>query len=153
MSFEIQHTAIIDRPVNEVFGYVSNPENDAEWSGVIVEAPSMEGEMEVGATWSVEVTNPVGTEELEYECTKYDPPSRYALRTVTGFLNDRIHSAEDFHVISEGDSTRLEIKASFTVRGFLRVARPILARMIRSDAEDSFERLESSLQNESADAQ
>lgn len=148
MGIQIDTSTEIDRPVDEVFEYVTAVENNAEWEPRMVESPPADGEMAVGTTWHPEIEGLRGTEETTMECIAYDPPTKFGYTTPVGMMGGRLTTEEAMFTFSEsGDSTRLDWSGTIEVSGFLRLLQPVLARMLRSDVDTSLENLKSVLES------
>lgn len=147
MSIQLDLRTDIDRPVKEVFEFVTSVENDKEWHPRVVESPPVNGEMRVGTTWRPVAEGLVGTSEMTLECIEYEPPSRFGYRTPTGMLGGRLKTTKaEYTFTQNGDGTRLLWSATIEVSGLLRLLKPLLARMVREDVETSFTELKSLLE-------
>lgn len=145
MTFEIEQSVLIDRPVEEVFEHVTTPEKDEEWIDVIVDTPPLDEELAEGTTWS-RTAKFMGSTELVMECTLYDPPDRFGYRTISGFAGDRLMTDEVFTFAREGERTRFSRSATVEVRGVMRPFQAMLAPMIRKGVAESHENLNSILE-------
>jgi uncharacterized protein YndB with AHSA1/START domain len=125
---KVEATVVIDRPIEEVFAYVVDPENTAQWAGPVVEAKQTSGGPVGLGTTSSRVTQLLGrTIEATYEITEYEPNKIYADRTTSGPvpINSRILFA------SVDDGTKVTIQGKLEAGGFFKLAEPIMARMAR----------------------
>jgi len=79
-----ERSIVIDRPPDEVFAFFSDPANDRRWrAGVNVMEP--QGAVGVGRRVHQVVAGPGGRGiTADIEVTAYEPPSRYAFKTVAG---------------------------------------------------------------------
>jgi carbon monoxide dehydrogenase subunit G len=140
-------TTVVDRPIEDVFAYVTNPGNLAEWQPNVVSVSNETGgPIGVGTRFREVRRGPLGrTVEALVEVAEYEPPRRFDLRILSGPLP--VHAANEFQRADAG--TRIEFVAHGELRGILRFAEPILARLLRrqfaADYERLKERLESSL--------
>jgi uncharacterized protein YndB with AHSA1/START domain len=84
----VENTITIERPVEEVFEYVSTPENDPTWVSVSIRNQrTSPGPMRVGMT-TEEVVKFLGrTSRDTWEVTEYEPPTVVAYRATTGLLS------------------------------------------------------------------
>jgi uncharacterized protein YndB with AHSA1/START domain len=75
----------IEQPVDEVFAYVSEPENFPRWNSAVqtVRKTSF-GEDPVGLTYSMTRQLPSGQAENDLEITAYERPREFAIRTLSG---------------------------------------------------------------------
>lgn len=75
----------IERPVDEVFAYVSDPENFPRWnSAVQTVRKTSSGEDPVGSTYAMTRQLPSGQAENDLEITAYERPREFAIRTLSG---------------------------------------------------------------------
>ena len=81
----VQRSTTIDQPVDRVFEYVSTPENDPRWvpaslrHEMLSPAPKRVGSITEEDVWFL-------GRRMRYawEITHYEPPSTYALRSISG---------------------------------------------------------------------
>jgi uncharacterized membrane protein len=79
----IEQSIHINRPVAEVFAFFADVSNDKKWRDGLVET-RIDGALRVGAKVT-EMTSLLGQKvEMVAEITAYDPPRRYAMRSVGG---------------------------------------------------------------------
>ncbi|WP_276246936.1 SRPBCC family protein [Haladaptatus sp. YSMS36] len=70
----------VDRPIEDVYAYISNVENMANWADGVRNVRYVSGaENEVGATYTSEYTYSGRTTEMSYEITAVEPPNRFAM--------------------------------------------------------------------------
>ena len=81
----ITHSTEIDRPPEEVFAYLDQPERHGEWQTEIVSA-SVETPGPVGVGTRVRESRKMGGREQDssYEITEHDPPRRSAFHGLAG---------------------------------------------------------------------
>jgi ligand-binding SRPBCC domain-containing protein len=80
-----QTSIAIDRPVAQVFAYVSEPVNFPSWnSAVQVVRPTAASAGEVGSTYSMERQLPSGPAVNELEIVARENPHEFAIRTIEG---------------------------------------------------------------------
>jgi Polyketide cyclase / dehydrase and lipid transport len=84
---KVERSVLIERRVDEVFAFVSDPRNDSQWCSKVVAVEQMVGEGPgLGAGYAV-VHKPVpGRPErrMEYECLGWEPPRRIDWREDDG---------------------------------------------------------------------
>jgi uncharacterized membrane protein len=134
----VEESVVINRPPEEVFDYVANPENLPEWSGLVQEVQKeTQGPLtEEGARY-ITVAKFLGRRfETPFEVSVHEPPRRHTDRSVGGpFPQQYIHTFEEV----EGGSTRLTQVTEGEPGGFFRLAGPLLEmagrRQFRADLE------------------
>lgn len=120
----IGETRDIDRPLDEVFAYVADFANTAEWDPGITQAHRIDdGDVGRGSTFAVTATFAGRELPLEYEITRYDPPGLVVLATSSARFGavDTIH----FEAVGSG-STRVRYEADFELKGIMSLAEPFL---------------------------
>jgi uncharacterized protein YndB with AHSA1/START domain len=81
----LEISTVINRPVEEIFAFLSNPENNRKWSSVSKEAKiTSAGSMGVGTTYRSVVTFLRWRIEGEVEFTDYEPNRSFAQKTRSG---------------------------------------------------------------------
>jgi uncharacterized membrane protein len=136
-------TLEIDRPVDEVFAYVTNLENLPAWQGSAVEARQVsEGPMRVGAKLR-EVRKFLGRRiESELEVTEFEPGRKFSLKVMSGPLPYSVeHAFESFDA-----RTRITVVGEGDAGGFFKVAEPMVVRAAKRQARGDFETLKKILE-------
>jgi hypothetical protein len=87
----------IYRPLKQVFGFVTTPENDFQWQyGTLASAQISEGAMGIGSLFR-SVANLVGHRiESVYEVTEFEPNKSYGFRSQSGLMHS--HTLYTFEV-------------------------------------------------------
>lgn len=81
----VERSEAIDRPADRVFEYVSTPENDPTWVPVSLRHERLSpGPMRVGSITEEDVRFLGRRMRYAWEVIRYEPPTAYALRTVSG---------------------------------------------------------------------
>ncbi len=131
----IEESIEINRPPEEVFDYVANPENLPEWSGIVLEVrKEAQGELREGDRFTA-VAKFLGRRfETPMEVTSHDPPRRHSDRSTGGpFEQEYTYT----FVETEGGATRLTQVAEGEPGGFFRLVGPVLEmagrRQFRAD--------------------
>ncbi len=76
---------VIDKPISEVWDFVSNIENMDKWvNGVREPKPISGGEWGVGSTFESGYEYAGKTHRITYEITEFDPPCRISMRSTSG---------------------------------------------------------------------
>ena len=81
----IEQSVVIDRPVEQVFDYVTNVENMVEWTGPTIEASqTSEGPPGVGATTS-RISNFLGRRiDTQMQITEFEPNKLVVSKAISG---------------------------------------------------------------------
>ncbi|MCH7585466.1 MAG: SRPBCC family protein [Acidobacteria bacterium] len=126
MTLRLEHSVVIDRPVEEVFAFITNPENDLRWERRVVESThTSEGPMGVGTTGrkvrrflSLRLAN-------NYELTAFEPNRKLAAKTTYGPIP--FEWTATLEAVEGG--TRVTFVAEGKPSGIFKLAGPILARV------------------------
>ena len=126
MTLRLEHSVVIDRPVEEVFAFITNPKNDLRWERRVVESThTSEGPMDVGTTGR-KVRRFLGLRlNTNYELTAFEPNRKLAAKTAYGPIP--FEWTANLEPVEGG--TRVTFLAEGKLSGLLRLAGPILARM------------------------
>jgi uncharacterized membrane protein len=121
-------TIVINRPIEEAFGFLSNLENDVKWRREWVDAKkTSEGPLGVGATFRL-VSEFLGRQiPTVYEVIEYEPNRSAAWKAVSGPLPLIFHRTFER---AEG-STHFTIRYEAEVRGFFKLVMSLLARTVK----------------------
>lgn len=114
----------VAKPVDEVFAYLSDFTNTAEFDpGVIRAEKTSEGEIGPASTFKL-ITEFKGREiPVNYEIASYDPPNRLV------FVGDgkRFEGTDDIQLSPLGEgSTKVTWTADFKMKGLAQLAEPFL---------------------------
>ena len=125
----IELSIVIKRPIEESFAFLANLENDVKWHSAFVEVRKTSGGSPgVGARFLVfEGVLSRRTPGTEYEVTEYEPDRIAAWKTVAGPLPLKFRRT--FERVDNG--TRFAVRYEGEPRGFLKLAWPLITRMVK----------------------
>jgi uncharacterized membrane protein len=137
---EFQETVTIQKPVEEVFAYMSNAENDAEWRTNVVEIEKVSpGEKGVGTEYRQVVKGPMGKGlDADLRYTEFEPNQRVAFETISGAV--RPSAVIEFTPLSES-STQVRITMTWEPKGAAKATAPVVGRMLESSIKESYANL------------
>jgi uncharacterized membrane protein len=120
-------TFVVNRPVEEVFAFLSDFENNLKWRASQVEVEkTSSGPIGVGTTYRL-VNNVLGRRvELGATVVEYEPPWRFVSMD-EGPIPVRAQRLFE----SVGGGTRVSLKIEADLSGFLKVAEPLLAPILK----------------------
>src|SRR3954466_4678894 len=99
----------IARPIDEVFAFFANPENDPRWRPGLVKITHLSGEG-VGARYAQQMKGPAGLPiKAETEVVAVDPLRRIEFKTVKGFVQPQGRFL--FNEADGGTNVRFELEA------------------------------------------
>jgi uncharacterized membrane protein len=125
-------TIMINRPIEEAFGFLSNLENDIKWRSEWVETRNTSGgTLGVGATFCLTGEFLGRRVPTNYEVIEYEPNRSAAWKTVSGPLP--LTFQRTFERVEGG--TRFTIRYEPEVRGFFKLVMPLLAGSVKRQHE------------------
>ncbi len=131
----VEESVQINRPPEEVFDYVANPENLPEWSGIVLEVyKEAQGELREGERFTTRAKFLGRRFETPMQVTAHEPPRRHSHRSTGGpFEQEYTFVLEE----AAGGGTRLMEVAEGEPGGFFRLVGPLLEmagrRQFRAD--------------------
>lgn len=141
VSFE--ETISIDRPLQEVFEYISDPANEPEWRNAEFSEWTSEEPYGVGSTQR-SVSKLLGRElDTTVEVTEWDPPGRAAFKSVGGPFPFQYSVT----LKPEGEGTKLSMQGKAEVGGFFKLAEGLLTGQMRKQFKNDFKTLKSVLES------
>ena len=145
MATVAEASVVISRPVEEVFEFVNNPENDPLWQSSMMEsAQTSEGSMGVGTTLRG-VAQLVGQRmEWTAEVTEWEPNRKVTYEVSGGPLS--AEQSLTFEAVEAGTKFTLVLEGE--TGGFFKLAEPIVTRMLQRDTETDLANLKDILEAE-----
>ena len=134
---KIEHSIVINRPVEDVFAVVTNLENNPKWgSGLLEAVKTSEGPIGVGTTWRL-VRKVLGQRlEAESEVTEYELNRNYVQRSKSPFP---VEVRQTYEAVEGG--TRITITLEAEPGGFFKLAEPLLKSTAKRDIDVEFANL------------
>ena len=141
---KIEHSIVIDRPLAEVFEYLTNIENHVKWRAGLVEAEkTSDGPIGVGSTGR-EVATFLGKRmETTFELTEFKPNSVMAFKSTSGPMP--LQGRQTFEEVSGG--TKVNFKIEGESGGLFKLAGPMLKGMASRQIETDFANLKDLLES------
>ncbi len=117
----------VRRPLAEVFEYVVDFSNAAEWDPGVAEARKLtDGPVQEGTEFDIVALFRGNRHRFHYVVTGLEPQRRVVLSGV----GDRMTSVDEIAVEPAGDGTRITYIADFHLKGIFRPAGPLLAPVL-----------------------
>ena len=130
----VSESIVVERPIDDVFAYLTNPETVGEWQGSALEARLEDGPMRAGSR-VVETRKFLGRRiESTMEVLEYEPPTRFVIATRSGpvpFTVTNVLSAEN-------GATRVEATLEGEPGAFFRLAEPLVGRAAEREIRSTF---------------
>ena len=139
----LEKSVIINRPVEEVFEFVMNPENESLWNpGTQKAEQTSDGPMGVGTTIHFVARFLGRTVDSEFEVIEYEANRKRVNKSISGPYP---YEVTNLFESAEG-GTKFTATAQFDIGGFYKLAEPLVARMADRQIESSFANLKDLLE-------
>ena len=140
---QVEKSVVINRPIEEVFAFLTNPENITMWAGPVKEArQTSEGPVGIGMT-SIRITEFLGRKsEDSYVVTEYEPNRKFAQKATSGSLQ----TTEIMTFKSVEAGTKVTIAGEVEASGFIKMAEPVFARVAKRQFETDMSNLKDILE-------
>jgi uncharacterized membrane protein len=125
---KIETSIVINRPVEEVFAFTTNFENQPKWQSRLLEVKkTSEGPIDVGTTWRG-VAKLLGQRiETEQECTEYKLNRTYTGKFISGPFP--VEARQTYEPVEGG--TRLNFVLEAQPGSFFNLAEPLVMSMVK----------------------
>lgn len=125
---ELKLNTVINRPIAEVFAVLANLENDLQWRTEWIDArKTSDRPIGLGARFSLAARAFGKRIQTVYEMVQYEPNRIAAWKTVSGPL--QLKFWRTFERVESG--TRFAVRYEGEPRGFLKLAWPLITRMVK----------------------
>lgn len=140
---KVETSIVIKRPVEEVFEFMVNAENDLQWlAGTLESEQTSEGPVGVGTT-SRSVSTFLGKRlESSDEITEYEPNKKVASKSTSGTIP--IEGSYTFESVEGG--TKVVLRGQGDISGVFKLAEPLVARAAQRQFEGNFATLKDILE-------
>ena len=141
---EVVASVLIKRPIEEVFKFVTTPENDAKWFLGVESKDHTPGEPAGVGSTSQSVIRFLGVSiTVTWQVTGYEPPKKISVKAIEGPVS--VEAAYTFEAVAEGQ-TKVTVRGEADVGGVFKVAESLIERMARRQWGASFENLKDVLE-------
>jgi uncharacterized protein YndB with AHSA1/START domain len=139
----VEETVVVERPIEQVFAYVTDPARIPEWQSSALEAHlDGEGPMRAGST-VLEKRKFLGRRlESTMEVLEYEPPHRFRIKASSGPVPFDVTNT--FSTAEGG--TRISAVVEGEPGGFFRLAEPLVARAVARELRNNLETLKDVLE-------
>ena len=140
----IQHEVSIhlNRPVEQVFAYLIDPNNLRAWQSNLVETAQLTEPLHVGTRFREVRRMGPRQAEIQAEITSFEPNKRFATKTLT---KPEVTVSYSFEPKNNG--TLLSYRFNMQTSGIMRLLEPLIASSIKQDTKSDFERLKRVLES------
>ena len=138
----IEHSIVINQPIDRVFAFISNAQNDPYWQLDILESrQTSPGPVGVG-TQIAAVRQVMGRKVDETrQVTDYQPYQRFCIRTTSKPEAEVINMLEQVP-----GGTKLSLVLDVNPPGFAKLAGPLFTNQLRKQTETNFNKLKEMLE-------
>jgi uncharacterized protein YndB with AHSA1/START domain len=135
MAGRFEGTTVIDRPIEEVFAFLSDGTNDPKFSPRVLEIrKTTDGPVGVGTHFASTVKDAGVKTNREFEITEFEPPTKIRWAEVS---KNQVTATEGGYDLSpEGDGTRVTIHNVLEGHGIGKLFAPLALRSARKGADD-----------------
>jgi len=117
----------IDRPVDEVWSYVTDVTNDPAWHTDILEATrTSEGPIGTGTVWHARFKPAMGISEGDMRVVTFEPNRRQVMKGDIGPM----HPTLTYQVEPSNGGTRFTRRVQIQVSGWMKVFSPMMGMML-----------------------
>jgi len=142
IQFEI--STLIDRPVQEIYTFLSNPLNLPRWQTMILDVQQIsKGPMGPGATFSTRGEMLGRRIEGIGEIVEFEPPLKFGYQASAGPITVRV----GFALKPVGSGAKVTLSARGEPGGMFKLAEGMLARQVKSQMEENLVRLKRLLES------
>jgi uncharacterized membrane protein len=140
---KIQHSIIINRPLEQVFAFVTNLENEMHWQPEIESIQfTSDGPMGVGTTFQ-EVRRTFGRRyEWHFEVTEFELNKIFCIRTLSGTIP--YQGCRLFEPAPGG--AKVTERGELQTPGLLKLLDPLMARLSQKPLAEAYNNLKSLLE-------
>jgi carbon monoxide dehydrogenase subunit G len=139
-----ENSVAINRPVEDVFAYMTCIENSPTWQNAVLEArQTSSGPLGVGTTYVGEGKVLGRQFESTAAVTAWNPPHSYAIKTTSGPLRLAIQIT----LAARGQGTWVDAVSEVEASGFFKVAGPMLEQVLKRQAQQDLETLKAILES------
>ena len=139
----IEVSVVINRPIEEVFAYVTNPENDTQWQSSVLESGLVsERPLGVGAkTWEVRKFMGQRLESIA-EVSEYEPNAKIAYKSTSGPIQ-----YEAWYTFEPADAgTKLTMVGEADTGGLFKLAEGLVVRQFEKETQTALAALKDILE-------
>lgn len=143
----VETSVHVNRPAEEVFGFIANFENNPRWQSGQVEARfTSDGPLRVGSTYD-QVAKFLGRRIIStFEVVEYEPGRMIKASSTAGSFPITFTRM----VEAAGDGAHVSAVIEGDASGFFKLAEPLLARMVQRSVEADYRNLKRLLEEEVA---
>ena len=120
----VERTFIVDRPIDEVFEYLSDFENTKEWDPGTLETTRTGGDGGLGTTYRNRSSFMGREVELTYRTIGFDRPTFFSCQGT----NASSTATDTMTFTRQGDRTQIQYRADFVFHGIAKLVAPLVVK-------------------------
>jgi carbon monoxide dehydrogenase subunit G len=141
---KVNTNVLVNQPIDQVFEFVTTPENDAQWYIGVESRDHTPGEPAgVGSTSQSDIRFLGVPVTVTWKVTGYEVPSLIEVESIEGPVS--IRAGYTFEAVGERQ-TKVSVSGEADVAGIFSLAEPLVERMAQRQWEASFENLKDVLE-------
>ena len=139
-------STLIERPVQQVFDFVSTPENDFQWQyGTLATARLSKGNSLMGPFFR-SIGHLMGRRNLgTFEVTEFEPNEKYSFKSLSGPL----HSSTSYILENVSGRTRINIFIQASAPNFFHITEKLIWKTMKTQLEEDVAMLKTLLERNS----
>jgi uncharacterized protein YndB with AHSA1/START domain len=145
MAGRFEATTVIDRPIEEVFVFLADGENDPKFSPRVQEiTKTTDGPPGIGTVYASTVKDAGMTTKREFRITEFQPPLR--IRWMETSKNLVTAREGGYDLAREGDATRVTLHNVLEGHGLGKLIAPLAVRAARKDGDAFGKRIKTAIE-------
>jgi len=134
---------LVDKPINEVFAFVANPNNMPKWNSAVVSLEQVTpGDVTVGTKFKTKAEMMGRSIEGEMQVIAYEPDTKCGFQVNAGPM--QVNITLSFKTVGTG--TKISLNAQGNPAGFFKLAEGVMTSRVKSMMEENLTRLKSQLE-------
>jgi hypothetical protein len=136
-------STLIERPIQQVFDYVSTPENDFQWQDGTLATASLPNNSGTLQTFFRSIGHLMGRRNIStFEVTDYEPNRKYGFKSLSG----PVHSRTSYTLENVNGRTEIHISIQASAPNFFRITESLLGITMKKHLEEDVARLKEILE-------
>lgn len=141
----LQESITVERPIDECFDYAADFRTTPEWDATAFKARKLtDGPVGLGSRFAVRCRLPIGSVELLYTITEFEPPKLVTLQAESWLFE----AVDSIQLQSDGERTHIEYTADFSYRMPFAMFESLLASGMRAMGRKALRGLQQALEND-----
>ncbi len=139
----VERTFIVNRPIDEVFDYLSDFENTKEWDPGTLETTRTDGDGGLGTMYRNRSSFMGREVELTYRTIGFDRPTFFSCQGT----NKTATATDTMTFTREGERTQIQYRADFAFHGVVKFIAPLIVKpKLSALADETIEQIADALE-------